>query len=282
MGLRSISLPWLSQPQEYCEVNSDRWPGLDVWLPTSSGLVAVSASAGATFSSAQGDVGVGRAGRDIRKLSANYLPALSFTPRAGATYEFWLAVLGGNIPAAGVTSLSSIGNSTANGVIITGDRVMLRAANNFLIINMRSPEPGDAVAWQNRNGDHRLYFRGLKNVVTENWGTCNAGDGVAIQRVSFSMLARWTDFTPTDSDIWELLDIPWGVFAPQQIWVPTPGATIPADALWLTSQGNLVRAGAAGSNGRMYLMPDGSRSVSTAAVPGGRALRMLADGSLLG
>lgn len=235
MAVRRISIPWTRQPQEFAEVNSEFGPGLDVWLPTSSGLMAVGASDGVVFSSAQGGASIGRAGGEVRKNSANFVNALTVTAKPGGAFECWLVVVGStnNGQTSGVSGGATLGDAATSGLNVNSDRLVVRAASTSIISDLRAPIAGDAIFFHNKNADHRLYFRGVKTVVATGWGTKFVANGLSQSGDAFALLARWTDYTPTDEQIWSLLDNPWQVIAPQQIWVPraTVAAGVPTLSL---------------------------------------------------
>lgn len=227
MAVRRISIPWTRQPQECAEVNSEFGPGLDVWLPTSSGLMAVGASDGVVFSSAQGGASIGRAGREVRKNSGNFVSAITVTAKAGGAFECWLVVVGStnNGQTSGAGGGATLGDVAQSGLNVNSDRLIVKAASTVIISDLRAPIAGDAIFFHNKNADHRLYFRGVKTVVTLSWGTKFVANGLPQAGDSLALLARWTDYTPTDDQIWSLLDNPWQVIAPQQIWVPSGAAS---------------------------------------------------------
>lgn len=222
MPLARYQAPWYRQPPENVRLNPAYGPALDIWLPTSSGLIEVGSQTGATFSTAQGGFGQGPAGREVRKNSANFVASLTITARPGATFESWLVVTGStrNTQTTGYGGGATVGNAATSGLNINSDRIGLRAASSTIISDVRTPVSGEAVFFQNKNADHRLYYRGIKTVVAVGWGNQLAVSGLPQSGDSCALLARWTDTAPTDDQIWSLLGNPWLVFAPRSIWVP--------------------------------------------------------------
>lgn len=210
--IRFLNVPFTSQPQEAVTLAPEFSQGLDVWLPGDTGLIKISNSDNYITTNNTEVSFVSRTlGKEIIKTNAGFTPGITITPRPGATKEMWLAVIGSTITNTSTGNTCTIGDTTNHGILIDQTQTALRTASATHIVKPPAT-PGEAVAWHNVNSDHRLYFRNEKTVSTLGYGTYFAINGLSLTNQSFALLARWTNYAPSDDQIFRLLQNPWQLF----------------------------------------------------------------------
>jgi hypothetical protein len=96
--------------------------------------------------------------------------------------------------------------------------------------------------------------------------------GLGLAGHSIALAARLTNWTPTDAQIWSLIEDPWQLFEPQVILLPSA----PAATASLYLDGGELRYGVAAPPGlSVYLTTAGSLRAAATAGPGDRLVSLV-------
>lgn len=188
---------------------------LSAWLPLSRGKD----SAGVTsiVPSTRAAYGVSGSGYQWQFTGAEFTFALDWGARAGTGYECWLAVLGSTISSAASALMSGAGGTA---LIFNTTLLRLDVAGSTRITQAITGVAGDSVFVVGEANNYKLYHHAAATGVVNVYTGTGAFGGViltsALQRTSASLglLARWTNYTPPESQILKYLAMPWLLFAP--------------------------------------------------------------------
>lgn len=162
----------------------------------------------------------GRYGLETR-ATASFSTAINVTPAPGAVYECWLLVFGGTIPTTVSNTLFLAGTAlTGNGLGVNTTTVRIRSSSTYPLSTGLAPQPYEAVFVKMQTGDFRIYQQGQKFTSTYAGGDDPITLGMGLAGSSLCLAARWTNETPDDALIWDLLQNPWQIVSPQTRHIP--------------------------------------------------------------
>jgi hypothetical protein len=275
MPVRERILGWTQQPQEAAAVNRDYGSQLDVWVPQGNTVLSLSGQPTVGINYSYAALASSRFGREVRKTGSDFFNGLTIPARAGAGYQCWMVVLGSTVTSTTGTNPCLL-DASGNGLQADANGVTVRAASTNHIVTSVVPSAGEAVFAVLRNGDYRVYQRGVKYSSSAAFGSPIVNAAIGRTNHSLVLLARWTDETPTDDAIWRLLGAPWEIIAPQRVWVPVNigGSTVSG-----ADPGSYAITGAAATALRQHVSvaDSGAYSIAGLAATGAKSAISAAD-----